>query len=885
MNKRLLFLSFIVLFLFTAFSLVQPPPGPPGPVAPYWNGVFPNKTPGASGAWTLEDPWPNISIPAPLRILPFPGTEDILVLNKLGEVWRVSLDHQTQDLVLDIKDRAFEGGEAGTTGIALHPEFGNPAAPDKQYVFIYYRHKPSITTSWNVPWDVGYNRLSKFRWEESTGTFNPDSEEVLIQQYDRHTWHNGGAMFFHPDDGFLYLAIGDEGDPKAVDIEKSTQKIDRALMSGLLRIDVDNDPALSHPIRRQPQPVEWGPVDPNWGSTFSQGYSIPNDNPWQDTNGGVLEEFFAIGLRSPYSVNFDPISSEIWLSDVGYITREEISIIEKGDNMQWPYMEGDTMPDPSTLDIPKPDNVIGVEKPPIHDYDRDFGGCIIGGSVYNGNLFPDLYGKYLFADYNKGRIMALKYNQETQETEREILIYNIETLGLNLPAGNGITGIFPQPDGEVLVTVLSFNSTDNSFNNPGKILRLNAQEITPDPSALLSELGIFTDMNTLEVAPGIIPYTVNSPLWSDGAVKKRWMAVPNDGIFDSADEQIKFNSRDDWTFPEGTVFIKHFDLPVSEEPSEVVKLETRFFIIGAEGKGYGLTYKWNEQGTDAELLPGAYEEEYTLYENDTPIGSQIWEFPSRGDCVSCHTSTANYVLGVNTHQLNGWYDYPELSAGMNQLEYLNSIGIFDQYINDPDRYSRAYAIDDESADLSLRIRSYLDANCASCHRPGGLPGVSLDLRFTTPLHLQNIINQPTQSNNSDASRMIVKPGDHADSEIWVRDASLTGNQMPPLARSIIDEVYIEYLAEWIDNLPSDAGTIDELLLYPNPTNEWLGIRVNDSWQPPFDIQIYNIKGQPVQQLTINTHAHFLNLSTTERGTYILVLKSTSGEERQRFVVR
>jgi uncharacterized repeat protein (TIGR03806 family) len=879
MLKRILFLSVLAL---TAFSVVNiPPVPPPGAIAPYLNGVFSEKIPGASGAWKLEDAWPDLNIPAPLRILPFPGSEDVLVLTKFGEVWRVSLESQSQQLVLDLKDRAFEGGEAGTTGIALHPQFGDPDAPDKQLVFIFYRHKPPPTASWTPPWDHGFNRLSKFRWNKNTGAFDRDTEEILFQQYDRNTWHNGGGMFFHPDDGFLYLALGDEGDPEFVNIEGSTQLINRAFMSGVLRIDVDNDPNKSHPIRRQPQPVEWGPVDPAWGDTYSQGYSIPNDNPWQDSEGGILEEFFALGVRSPYSFSYDEADNRMWLSDVGYITREEISIVEKGDNLQWPFMEGDTLSE--ILSISPPANLIGEEKAPIHAYRREFGGCIIGGNVYRGPLFPDLYGKFLFADYNNDRIVTLAYDEETQEVEREVLIYNIETQGIDLPAGNGISGVFPLPNGEVLVTVLG--QVQGDFRSPGKILRLSAQEITPDPPALLSELGVFTDMTTLEVADGIIPYAVNSPLWSDGAVKRRWMAIPNDGIIDSPSERIKFDRIGDWGFPEGTVFIKHFELPVDAANEVMARLETRFFILGKDGAGYGLTYRWNEEGTDATLLQGSAKRTFTLYDNGIEVGSQVWTFPGREQCLSCHTPNANYVLGVKTHQLNGTFDYPEIGSPMNQLTYLSEAGLFSQPVSNPDNLLRAYAIDDESVALEIRIRSYLDANCSSCHRLGGVTDVNLDFRFQLPLHLQNIINHPTLSSNSDPNRMIVKPGDHENSEIWVRDASLNSNQMPPLARAVIDEVYIENLVEWIGSLSEDAGKINELVLYPNPTFDWLGIRISDEWEGPFKLEVYNVNGQQIRSLNVDTHAYFLDMGNAVSGTYVLSLSGKNKREVRKFIVR
>ena len=113
------------------------------------------------------------------------------------------------------------------------------------------------------------------------------------------------------------------------------------------------------------------------------------------------------------------------------------------------------------------------------------------------------------------------------------------------------------------------------------------------------------------------------------------------------------------------------------------------------------------------LLKTDDSQEYQLYEAGIPISVQAWDFPSRDQCMSCHTANANFVLGVKTHQLNGEYAYPEGNIRMNQLSYLSEQGILDKRITSPSQYPRAYAIDDASASLSLRILSYLDANCSS----------------------------------------------------------------------------------------------------------------------------------------------------------------------------
>ena len=569
-----------VVFIFVLIgiigaSLVAPAPPPSGPIGPYLNGIFPETSPGVGGSWTLEDPFPGFGISSPLKVKAFPGSSDILVLSKLGEVWRVSLENQTQELILDIKDRSFKLGEAGTVGMILHPEFGNPNAPDKQLIFLFYRTKPE-PDEWD---EKGFNRLSKFEWDTQAERFDPDSEEILIQQYDRSTWHNGGGMFFGPE-GFLYLSLGDEGfDEFQV---ASTQQISRGLFSGIIRIDVDNDSSRSHPIRRQPIANEEPPA--GWGNTFTQGYSIPNDNPWVSADSSNLEEFYAIGIRSPYSMHFDNIEHQIWLSDVGAAKREEISIVSMGDNLQWPYLEG-TM---ESEVHQKPEPLLGEEEGVYFEYDRSLGSCIIGGGVYRGEVFPSLYEKFLFADYTQDKLMAINGPNSGSAVELEIILNSLEGQSVDLPESPGISGVHFLNNGDILLTI-----TGEDFTIPGKILKLKQNDIVPDPPSKISDLGIFTALDELTPIQGIIPYNVNAPLWSDRAIKKRWIAIPNDGDFDSEEEWINFQNNNEWIFPEGTVFIKHFELPMTTDPNgETAPLETRFFVIGKNGIGYGLTYKW-----------------------------------------------------------------------------------------------------------------------------------------------------------------------------------------------------------------------------------------------------------------------------------------------------
>ena len=112
---------------------------------------------------------------------------------------------------------------------------------------------------------------------------------------------------------------------------------------------------------------------------------------------------------------------------------------------------------------------------------------------------------------------------------------------------------------------------------------------TIDPPQLLSQTGAFANLSTLTPSPGVIEYDLIEPFWSDKALKKRWMAIPNDddgnGIHDKPQEKIVFSENDVWNFPVGSVLIKHFELPLdANNPNNTKRLETRFSIKGEDGQ-------------------------------------------------------------------------------------------------------------------------------------------------------------------------------------------------------------------------------------------------------------------------------------------------------------
>ena len=176
------------------------------------------------------------------------------------------------------------------------------------------------------------------------------------------------------------------------------------------------------------------------------------------------------------------------------------------------------------------------------------------------------------------------------------------------------------------------------------------------------------------------------------------------------------------------------------------------------------------------------------------------------------------------------------------------------------------------------------SNCAACHRPGGINGLELDLRFETPVKLKHIIQAPTLSMNSTPENNIVRPGDVEGSELWVRDASTGSNQMPPLARSIVDEAYVDALAEWIGQLSEDAADKSTNVVFPNPSYGQLNVRISDEWASPFGIRIVNNLGQTVYQEQQEERNIQLFLYHLVPGTYYLILTAGDQEESRQIII-
>lgn len=372
----------------------------------------------------------------PLGLVSVPGRKDeLLVVEKCGQIQRVKLRESDAEKtqILDVSkpsDGVFEqGGECGLLGAALHPEFDkNP------YLFVYY----SLKINGKL-----HQRVSRFKLADITSLkVVKESEQPVITQLDSASNHNGGDLHFGPD-GYLYISCGDGG--QGDDRLKNSGDIMKGFHAALYRIDVDkrpgNLPPNSHPAV----------ILDDKGGAF---YAVPADNPFVTATtcrgvkldpSKVRTETWAIGLRNPWRFSFDPPTGRIFTGDVGQNLYEEIDIIVPGGDYGWNDREGSRTFNQSTKKVysekNKPNPNSGYIEP-IHDYEHKEGISVTGGCVYRGETIPSLKGAYIFADYGRGWLKALR---EVDGVWTDEFLYNDVT----------VTGFgFDPRNGDILYTSL-----------------------------------------------------------------------------------------------------------------------------------------------------------------------------------------------------------------------------------------------------------------------------------------------------------------------------------------------------------------------------------------------------------------------------------------------
>lgn len=534
--------------------------------------------------------------------------------------------------------------------------------------------------------------------------------------------HNGGNIAFGPD-GFLYIGFGDGGG--AEDTFNNGQN-PATFHSKILRINVDQADA-----------------------TAGTPYSIPASNP-TSTAPGYKREIFAQGFRNPWKWSFDRMTGELWVADVGQYAWEEVNRVQAGRNYGWPITEGKHCFNTTSC------NTAGLTAP-VFEYDHNAGCSITGGFVYRGSAIPALQGKYVYGDFCAQGVYSTTLNGSSQ---REQLT----------PAPGIITTFGEASDGEIMLG-----------DYHGAIYRLTASNSAPaaEAPATLSEHPCYADTVSKQLSPGVIPYSVNSQLWSDGADKTRYVALP-DG------KKISLNTKGDMLFPIGSVLVKEF-----YHQQQIV--ETRFMMRHDTGWA-GYSYEWNADGTDATLSTQAHTK--VIDDSYTHI------FPSPTQCFQCHTTAANIALGLETAQLNRLHHYDSTNLDANQLDTWQHIGLFTTAITATNRNRYIPPVDDSRASVTERARGYLHSNCSGCHRPGGFPA-NMDLRYDTSLRLTGLCNvDPVSGDLGISGAKLLVPGNAGQSLLYQRMARTDQHQMPPLARDTVDTEALAVVRTWIEGTGS-----------------------------------------------------------------------------------
>ncbi|HMP72559.1 MAG TPA: PQQ-dependent sugar dehydrogenase [Kiritimatiellia bacterium] len=727
------------------------------------------------GNYELIDATPGSSFGSGLVHLAAPpdATNQLFVVEQHGIIRRI--DHwatppRTTNTFLDITDRVRSvHGEEGLLGLAFHPNYATNG-----WFFVFYTAESATPDHW-----LHDDILSRFTRDPNNPDIADPASEVILFRQSNYMWgvnHNAGDLHFGPD-GYLYLSLGDGG------YDQQSQIIDGGFFGGIIRIDVDQRP------ENIPPPPHTHPLGP---------YRIPADNPFVNAttfnglpiNTNTLRtEFFATGLRNPWRMSVDPLTGEILTGDVGAGDWEEINYILPGGNYGWPFREG---PDP--YQGSPPPGAVFID--PIHAYGRADGLSVIGGFIYRGTSLPELVGHYIYTDWANSLLYALLPQGTNPVTP-------IPLNGLGF--GFGPTSIAPDPSNrDILVT------RNGWYTSIERLVR--SAPPTNNLPLLLSQTGAFSNLATLEPHPGIHPYHLNLPFWSDGALKTRWVSLPNTNL------TFGLTPHGPWTSPPGAIWIKHFDLELTNGiPASSRRIETRF-LVRTETGAYGLSYRWNEDQTDAELIDEAgLSVPVTVFENEQPITFN-WRFPSRSECLSCHTPQAGHALGFSTEQWNRDLAYGIVTA--NQIQAFAQMG-YGQAPNGPAiAWPRLAHPEETEIDIGFRARSYLQANCVYCHGNGGV--ARWDAQWFTPLEHADIIEANLNRILDNPTDKIIARGEPARSMLLNRINRRGPHQMPPLASERIDTQAVALITTWILAL-ADYQT------YP----EWTAERLPG--QPPHNL--------------------------------------------------
>jgi uncharacterized repeat protein (TIGR03806 family) len=653
----------------------------------------------------------------------------------------------------------------------LHPDltmfYGlifHPKFDKNRYVYVCYVLKNDLPDG---------SVVSRFEVSRTDPpVIDPQSERVVLKFWSG--GHNGGCLDFGMD-GYLYISTGDGAIPSPPDIMNTGQDCSD-LLSSVLRIDVDHADA-------------------------GRPYRIPPDNPFLNL-AKVRPEIWAFGFRNPWRMSIDKATGDLWVGDVGWELWELVHKVKRGGNYGWSVMEG-----------PQPVHVNGLRGPgpilpPIKAHPHSEAASITGGYVYHGTRLPELAGTYIYGDYQSGMIWGLREQGDTVTWQKEIARTPIHLSAF----GEGA-------DGELYL--LDHDRTHQIY----RLVRNPAAKGSHDFPRRLSQTGLFASTRDHQPAAGVIPYSVNSELWADGATAERFLAVPGNG-------RIGLDNQGVWQFLDGSVLVRTVSLQLEPgEPNSKRRLETQ--ILHQEDDAWRpYSYVWNDDQTDA-ILADAQGATKTIVVK-TPGGSSrelTHRVSARTECVLCHNPWVGKKttifgvqsaspLGVNSPQLNKQRVEGGVSA--NQLTTLHRLGLL-AWTPDLRRPARLVDPYDESADLDRRARSYLQTNCSHCHQFGAGGSANIVLSYDTALEATKTVGErPIQGTFNIAGARIIAPGDPSDSVLYYRVSKLGGGRMPRIGSNQVDVRATRMIHDWIARMPKGGAPSEGVAHVPAEDRNALG---------------------------------------------------------------
>lgn len=736
--------------------------------------------------YQVERVYPDLKMVYPQITHRIPGTDQILVVTS-PSAGNVTKIYRMKD---DPKVKEWEGLWFDSAEVVYQLEF-HPKWSENGYIFVGSNgNAPTpLTKTDGKTKEKKKTRVTRYTMQTKPPyAIVPNSEKVIIEVVSN--GHNGAALVFGHD-GMLYLTTGDGTSDSDTDVVGQDMT---SLLAKVLRIDVD-----------RPDP--------------GKGYAVPKDNPFVKMK-DARPEIWAVGLRNPWRMCVDEKTGHIWVAQNGQDLYEQAFLVKKGDNYGWSVMEG-SHPFYLTRKLAP----VPLVKPTVEHHHSE-ARSLTGGIVYYGKKHPDLVGHYIYGDYSTGKVWAVKHDGDKVVSHREIADTRLT-----------ITGFGTDAKGEILIS--------HFMPNDGGLYTLvptpEDKRVSTFPKKL-SESGLFKSVKGHVMEDSLIPYSVNAVLWSDGANKMRWLGLP-------AGTKIDYRKSRGWELPEETVIVKSFYIDTVEgDPKSRRWIETRF--LARQGKEwYGYSYAWNDEETEGTLVEAkGADREFTIR---TKGGEKKlnWHYPSRSECMVCHSRAANYVLGFTELQMNHEHDYGK-GFRENQLAVLERLNLFNKFnwssetsakvrqqlkakgrttkeINEevaartatknqrtavassllpfnPESIDKLVDPYDKTQDLTARVRSYLHANCAQCHVEAGGGNAQMELEFTKSLEQMKIIDvKPVHDSFGIKDARIIAPRDPDRSVMLHRIATRGKGHMPPLATRVVDDEMVEALREWIRGMKKD----------------------------------------------------------------------------------